>query len=132
MEILLWCVVIREADKHRLHTFNWENEVVRSTVIRLMKYETNSGKGHADWLFTIQLTTPTFMLIDVVLNIYNRCHTLLILKLHKENDNDFCLWIKSVSISKNLYCLQPFFSLASPRGPANIYLCRGIISCMRQ
>ena len=46
--------------------------------------------GHADRLvFMIQLTSSTFMFVDIVLNIYKRCHIPATLKLHQQNDSDF-------------------------------------------
>ena len=49
--------------------------------------------GHADWF--VFLTASTCMFVDIVLNMYNSCHSLLTLKLHKENDNDFAYYVKT-------------------------------------
>ena len=62
--------------------------------------------GKVYWLlFMIQLTVSICMFVGIVLNIYNRCHTLLTLKWHKENDSNFAyraclLWDLSFDLPK--------------------------------
>ena len=114
-----------KTDMHWGHIFNRENEVLEllqwtglshTEVIRsiLWKILWNikpvlvTLDDHADCLvFMIQLTVSTCMFVDIVLNIFNRCHTSPTIKLHKATDGElFYLFSETI---RSIICLNSRF-----------------------